>query len=41
MQVPTKWRFYLQKFTFFVSFSPTDLVNTKTTIPVKVGEQRY
>ena len=31
--------FNLQKVTFF-PFYPTDLVNTKTTIPLRVGEQR-
>ena len=31
--------FNLQKVTFF-QFYPTDLVNTKTTIPLRVGEQR-
>ena len=31
--------FNLQKVTFF-HFYPTDLVNTKTTIPLRVDEQR-
>ena len=31
--------FNVQKVTFF-QFYPTDLVNTKTTIPLRVGEQR-
>ena len=29
-----------KKVTFF-HFYPTDLVNTKTTIPLRVGEQRW
>ena len=40
-KVPTKWRFWFPNVTFF-QFYPTDLVNTKTTIPSgSVNSARY
>ena len=38
-KVPTKWRFYFT-ISYFFHYDLTDLVNTKTNIPLRVGEQR-
>ena len=38
-KLATKWRFKFTK-SYFFHFYPNDLVNTKTAIPLRVGEQR-